>query len=294
MGGYVLVVYTMVAAMAGSLQRNYRLPVALLERFEGFVPRRERSARVRVALEEWLDRAGAPVPGPPAAAVAVSEWAAVLNPAGDGTLLRVDRPDLFEVGGFVQSRAFEVMRVRGIDDGLLVVDRGQRGSGVVPLRVGDELAPYETSEASPAVLHLPPALGADPAGRSDASVSGPGSADGSDGANGVTEAVAAADAPPPCPEPGGVDAVSAPAAHEGGQARARVAPAPPDTSDYAGNGVDPVDLAVDLAVKTGDPAAVWRARIREGRVSLAGRPFRSGIVDRGQLEFVELDGERVL
>lgn len=236
--------------VAGSAQRNYRFPLPLLERLERAVPARRRSAFVRDAVEERLDRV-APVSGAPVAELFEGGFEVVSVP-GSGTLIRVEASESIPPGAVLVSALGERIRVRDSDGGLLTVDRGVDGSRVARIGLGDRLVPVEDFEASPAV-----------AGGDGAVASGPGNR-----------------------------AASLDGARAGSAAAVRDAAARPSAA-AASVSFEPVELAPALAAVSGEPAMVWRSRIERGRVTVAGRLFKAQSLDRSQLEFVELDGERV-
>jgi hypothetical protein len=126
-----------------SVQRNFRLPVDLLERFEAVVPRSRRAATVRVAISEWLDRQVGEGPVAPAELPSDARVFQVVNAAGTGTLVRLDAADVVSPGaGLVVVKTGERIRVRRVDGDLLSVDRGARP---YELRPGDQLLVREAS-----------------------------------------------------------------------------------------------------------------------------------------------------
>ena len=316
-------------------QRNYRFPWALLERFEGAVAPSKRSAAVREAVREWLDRRGVPELTTTTDQVFADFGRDVLNPPDTGTLIRLADVDGIAEGSLLLSVSGEILRVRDVSGSVLAVDRGVDGTRVARINLGDRLVRLGDGALK---------TSASPVG-SDLPVGGGVAAGGARGVGAEVEAgvdaVSTAPGPPASPAPDGERAVSA-AAVQDGQGRARVvAPAPSDlpaarsheyaapalarldvgraqlegaepradavldraaAADAADHGLapaaadrdfSPVELAPKLAAISGEPAAVWRQRLREGRISVAGRPFQSGVIDAGMLEFVELDGERV-
>ena len=274
---------------AKARQQNFRLPDELVERLEAVVPAkgaefdpvvhraRSKADAVREALELWLE------PGAEALLDAAREarflemtarqraeygaggeeprFTAVLNPAEDGTVLRLAEPDGYDEGCLLMAaRTGEVMRVRSREGDALYVDRGV-GGGASAIQEGDEVlllgAPVEeSSEASPRESAPAAGNGAAPAG----------------------DAVGVPGSPPSAPE-GGQGAVPA--------------PEPPDSEATV------EDLASWLAERLGKPRAVTSRYIAAGRVRLVGATgpvhpdgggFPSSWLEPGA---VELDGEPV-
>lgn len=206
----------------------------------------DKSAAVAVALERWLDGfepmvnmgsgatsgAATPLPADP------GSWSVVTSAADVGSLVAVAEPELFSPGDVaVVERTGERVRVRGVDDGVLAVDRGfgaaiQNGGyppSAIAIRLGDRVVVVERAAGDALEAPVPDGLEASPAGTA-----------GGDGA--VSEA--------------GMGEPSGPG-RQGGQAGSGPVPAPPDSEEA---------LALEVAGVLEKPVAVARRYVAAGRV----------------------------